>query len=243
MAEQNFKPCIVCGPSGVGKETLLNQLKKLFPNTFGVSVSHTTRNPRFGEIDGVNYHYITREEFKTGIDNQQFIEYLVYADNYYGTTITAVQDVQQQNLICILEIHVNSAKFIKGRQLISANYLFISCNANSSINTKLNTLRQRLIKRNTENSEQIQKRLKAAEEEFKFLEDNPEFFDCVISNDNLEDATKKLIKQFKRWYPSIIPKELHSFVNILIYICTRHGIDKKNSDRSNMSHLGRISLI
>ena len=217
MSQQTFKPCVVCGPSGVGKETLLNQIKKLFPNTFGVSVSHTTRNPRCGEVDGVNYHYITREEFKAGIDNKKFIEHVEYADNYYGTSITAIQDVQHQNLICILEIHVLSAKFIKDRQLVPANYLFISCDDNSSINTKLDTLRQRLIKRNTEKPEQIQKRLKAAEQEFKFLDDNQQFFDCVIYNDNLEESTKKLIKQFKQWYPWIdyddqeaMPKETHS---------------------------------
>jgi len=200
----NIIPCIVCGPSGVGKETLLNKVKELLPNTFGVSVSHTTRKPRAGEIDGVNYHYISREEFQTGIKNSKFIEYLQYADNYYGTSITAIQDVQRKNLICILEIHVSSAQFIKDRALIDANYLFITCNNdNSSIDTKLDTLRERLKGRNTEKPEQIEKRLKASKEEFKFLEDNKDFFDCVISNDNLEESTTKLMKQFKTWYPWI----------------------------------------
>jgi len=206
MSQINLIPCVVCGPSGVGKGTLLKQIKKLLPNTFGVSVSHTTRKPRKGEIDGVNYHYITREEFTKGIENQKFIETKQYADNYYGTSHTAIQDVKQNNLICILEIHVSSAQFIKDRALIDANYLFITCNdenGDSSIDNKLDTLRQRLIKRNTEKPEQIEQRLKAAEEEFKFVEQNQDFFDCIISNDNLEESTAKLIQQFKTWYPWI----------------------------------------
>lgn len=193
----------MCGPSGVGKETLLNKVKQLLPNTFGVSVSHTTRKPRNGEINGVNYHYISRKEFENGIKNKQFIEYLQYADNYYGTSITAIKDVENKNLICILEIHVSSAQFIKDRALIDANYLFITCNGNSSIDTKLNTLRKRLKSRNTEKSQQIEKRLKASKEEFKFLENNKDFFDYVISNDNLQESTAKLIQQFKIWYPWI----------------------------------------
>ena len=192
----------MCGPSGVGKGTLLKRVKELLPDTFGVAVSHTTRKPRPGEIDGVAYNFTTKEEFEKGIKAGHFVEYADVNGNYYGTSIQGIDNVSSQNLICILEIDVQGAKIIKDADKLEAHYLFITCDGG------LETLKKRLMGRNTETEEQIQRRLNTAEKEFKFLEENDKFFECVISNDDLEESAQKLARQFKTWYPWIISDNL-----------------------------------
>lgn len=200
--EINSCPTVVCGPSGVGKGTLLKRVRELLPDTFGVAVSHTTRKPRPGEVDGVAYNFTTREEFEKGIKAGDFVEYADVNGNYYGTSIKGINDVSNKNLICILEIDVQGAKIIKDSSKLDARYLFITCDGG------LETLKKRLTGRNTETEEQIQRRLKTAEKEFKFLEENDGFFDTVISNDDLEESAQKLARQFKAWYPFIIADNL-----------------------------------
>eukprot|EP01084_Bolivina_argentea_P068399 124509_1 len=191
-------PIVICGPSGVGKGTLLKRAKELLPNTFGISISNTTRKPRQGEINGIDYNFININEFENGIKNNEYIEYANINGNYYGTSIESIKYQSNKNKICILEIDVQGAKIICDSNKLNANYLFITANGG------LNTLKQRLKERNTENEKQIQIRLKTAEKEIKFLNENKQFFDCVISNDNLEESVHKLIQQFKIWYPWII---------------------------------------
>eukprot|EP01084_Bolivina_argentea_P320068 555276_1 len=194
----NISPTIVCGPSGVGKGTLLQKVKELLPNTFGVAVSHTTRTPRQGEEDGIAYNFTTNEEFEKGIENGSFVEYSNHNTYYYGTSIQSINNISNENLICILEIDVSGAETIKNSsKLKNAKYLFITCDG------KLDTLKQRLISRNTETDEQIKIRLNKAEKEFTFLNKNNKFFDCIISNDNLDESAFKLAQQFKTWYPFI----------------------------------------
>lgn len=95
---------MISGPSGTGKSTLLKRLFEAHPNTFGFSVSHTTRSPRPGEADGVSYNFVTKETFLALVDNGGFIEHAQFAGNYYGTSVKAVQDVAEKGLICILDI-------------------------------------------------------------------------------------------------------------------------------------------
>lgn len=85
MVKQGPKPLVICGPSGSGKSTLLKRLFKEFPNTFGFSVSHTTRKPREGEENGVHYHFVSVEDMQAGIENGDFIETAVFSGNMYGT--------------------------------------------------------------------------------------------------------------------------------------------------------------
>ena len=126
------------------------------------------------------------------------MEYADVNGNYYGTSIQGIDNVSIQNLICILEIDVQGAKIIKDAGKLEAHYLFITCDEG------LETLKKRLMGRNTETEEQIQRRLNTAEKELKFLEENDKFFECVISNDDLEQSAQKLARQFKTWYPWII---------------------------------------
>jgi guanylate kinase len=79
------RPVVLCGPSGVGKSTLIKQLFSEFTDVFGFSVSHTTRSPRAGEVDGRDYHYVTRDDMERRIKNGVFIETAEYSGNLYGT--------------------------------------------------------------------------------------------------------------------------------------------------------------
>lgn len=85
MVKQGPRPLVICGPSGSGKSTLLKRLFKEFPNTFGFSVSHTTRKPRDGEENGIHYHFVNVEDMQAGIENGEFIETAVFSGNMYGT--------------------------------------------------------------------------------------------------------------------------------------------------------------
>lgn len=85
MVHSGLKALIICGPSGSGKSTLLRRLFDDFPDKFGFSVSHTTRNPRPGEVNGLHYHFTTREEMEAAVQSGEFLESAVFANNMYGT--------------------------------------------------------------------------------------------------------------------------------------------------------------
>jgi len=195
-------PIVVCGPSGVGKGTLLRRARDLLPNTFGVAVSHTTRKPRKGEEDGVHYNFTTKEAFQKGIDAGDFVEFADVNGNFYGTSYQAIDDVSAQNLICILEIDVQGADIIKKADKLDARYLFITAQGG------VDTLKQRLEGRQTETPQQIKRRLDTATKELAFLDANADFFGRVISNDDLEVSVVTLVQQFKQWYPWIITDRL-----------------------------------
>eukprot|EP00066_Takifugu_rubripes_P025227 XP_011614493.1 PREDICTED: guanylate kinase isoform X4 [Takifugu rubripes] len=177
------RPVVLSGPSGAGKSTLLKKLMKEYNNVFGFSVSHTTRNPRPGEENGKDYHYVTRDVMKAGIDKGEFIENAEFSGNMYGTSKAAVQDVQAKNLICILDIDMQGVKNIKKTDL---NPIYISIQPPS-----MEVLEKRLRDRKTESEESLQKRLNAAKNEIEFSK-KPGIFDVVIVNDNLEDAYDQL---------------------------------------------------
>ncbi|XP_068605418.1 guanylate kinase isoform X2 [Brachionichthys hirsutus] len=173
------RPVVISGPSGAGKSTLLKKLMKECENVFGFSVSHTTRNPRPGEEDGKDYHYVTREEMQAGIENGDFIESAEFSGNLYGTSKAAVQAVQAQNLICILDIDMQGVKHIKKTDL---NPIYISIQPPT-----VAVLEKRLRDRKTESEESLERRLKAAAVDMEYSKE-PGVFDAIIVNDKLEDA-------------------------------------------------------
>uniref|UniRef100_A0A3P9HHM0 Guanylate kinase n=1 Tax=Oryzias latipes TaxID=8090 RepID=A0A3P9HHM0_ORYLA len=173
------RPLVFSGPSGAGKSTLLKKLMGEYDSVFGFSVSHTTRKPRPGEQNGIDYHYVSREEMQAGIDNGDFIESAEFSGNLYGTSKAAVQAVQAKNLICILDIDMQGVKNIKKTDL---NPLYISIQPPS-----LEVLEERLRGRKTESEESVQKRLRAAKVDMEFSKE-PNVFDVVIINNNLEEA-------------------------------------------------------
>ena len=142
---------VICGPSGVGKGTLIERLKQDYPHAFGFSVSHTTRGPRPGEEDGVHYHFVTVGQMEADIEAGKFLEYANVHGNFYGTSIAAVESVKKTGKICILDIDVQGARQCRQAQLPGA-YVFVSP-------PSFEALEQRLRGRGTEAEDKIQKRL------------------------------------------------------------------------------------
>ncbi|XP_037642973.1 guanylate kinase isoform X2 [Sebastes umbrosus] len=177
------RPVVISGPSGAGKSTLLKKLMKEYDSVFGFSVSHTTRNPRPGEVNGKDYHYVTREVMQTGIDNGEFIESAVFSGNMYGTSKAAVQEVQAKNLICILDIDMQGVRSIKKTDF---DPIYITVQPPS-----MAVLEKRLRDRKTESEESLQKRLRAAKVDMEFSKE-PGVFDVQIINDKLEEAYGQL---------------------------------------------------
>ncbi|KAJ3564104.1 hypothetical protein NP233_g8519 [Leucocoprinus birnbaumii] len=104
-AHQDFaRPLVLSGPSGVGKSTLLARLFAKYPDSFGFSVSHTTRPPRPGEVDGTHYHFVSHDDFKGLIADGAFIEHAEFSGNFYGTSFATVRGIQAQGKRCILDI-------------------------------------------------------------------------------------------------------------------------------------------
>ena len=165
---------VFSAPSGCGKGTMLAEILK--DNSFHCSVSTTTRQPRTGEIDGVNYFFISKEEFEKKVSNDEFLEYAEYCENFYGTLKTEVDSYLEKGINVILEIEIQGA--MKVRELRpDALFVFIAP-------PSVNELRRRLNKRGTETQAVIEKRIAAAINELPYMDK----YDYVIVNDALEDA-------------------------------------------------------
>jgi len=189
------RPVIFAGPSGVGKGTLIEMLMKRFPDEqFGFSVSHTTRKPREGEVDGVHYNFSTVETMKKEIEEGKFIEYAEVHGNYYGTSVASVEKVQSAGKICILDIDVQGVQSVK-KSTLKPVYLFISP-------PSMEELERRLRGRGTEKEESIQRRLNNASEEMKYGNQAGNF-DCVFVNSDLNATFEDIVSTFKEFYPNL----------------------------------------
>lgn len=175
---------VYSGFSGVGKGTIMKEMLKR-EETFRLSVSATTRAPRPGEVDGREYYFITKEKFLSMIDNDEFLEYAQYADNYYGTPKKAVEDMLDEGYNVFLEIEVQGGVQImeKCPDCIS---IFI-------VPPSLEVLEERLRGRGTETQEVIEKRMKTALVEQGYI---PKY-EFVVKNDLLEDAVNDVINIVK----------------------------------------------
>jgi guanylate kinase len=170
---------VITGPSGVGKGTLIRGLLERVPE-LELSVSATTRPPRPGERDGVDYHFLTEEEFGRRVAEEGFIEHATYSGNRYGTLRSELEQRLQAGVPVVLEIEVQGARQVR-EALPDAVAVFIAP-------PSLDALRARLVGRGTDSAEQVQERLRTAERE---LEAQPEFAHVVV-NDRLEQATEAL---------------------------------------------------
>ena len=177
----NKKLYVISGSSGVGKGTVLKRFLEKNPD-FMLSVSCTTRTPREGEIDGVNYFFLSKDEFKNCIDNNKFLEWAEFAGNFYGTKKKFINQCLAEGKNIILEIDTQGALKVK-KQMPESVLIFICP-------PSLETLENRLRGRHTEDEETIQKRLKEVKEELKRAEN----FDYKIVNDNLENTVSELEK-------------------------------------------------
>lgn len=170
---------VITGPSGVGKGTLIRQLRDRIPE-LELSVSATTRAPRAGEADGVDYHFLDPAEFDRRVDSGGFVEWAEYSGNKYGTLRSELDRRVSAGRPVLLEIEVQGARQV-AEAMPEALRIFIAP-------PSAETLRTRLVGRGTDAMEQIDRRLQVAEEE---LAAKPEF-PVVVVNDRLEDAIEHL---------------------------------------------------
>lgn len=170
---------VVSAPAGCGKDTILNELLKR-TDSAGYAVSATTRAPREGEINGVHYHFLTREEFERRIAEKEVLEYTEYCGNYYGTLRKSVNDLLEAGKDAILKIEVEGAMNIKA-QFPEACLVFI-------LPPSWEVLEKRLRDRGTETEEKIIERTKQARNEVGFAKN----YDYLIVNDALENAVDDL---------------------------------------------------
>ena len=167
---------VITGPSGVGKGTLIRLLLDRFPR-MALSVSATTRAPRPGERDGVDYRFLGPQEFQRRIDNDEFLEWAEYAGHRYGTLKSELdRDVD----ILVLEIEVQGARQVRER-VPDAVSVFIAPPSEEA-------LRTRLVGRGSDPPEQVERRLAVAREELAARDE----FDHVVVNDDLDQAVQDL---------------------------------------------------
>ena len=171
---------VYSGFSGVGKGTIMKEMLKR-EESFRLSVSATTRAPRPGEVDGREYYFITKEKFLSMIDNDEFLEYAQYADNYYGTPQKAVEDMLNEGYNVFLEIEVQG-----GVQIMEK---CPDCLSIFIVPPSLEVLEQRLRGRGTETEEVIEKRMKTALVEQGYTSQ----YDFVVENDIVEKTVDDII--------------------------------------------------
>lgn len=174
------KLILFSGPSGSGKTTIVHHLLKTIPS-LGFSISATTRTIRPNEKNGVDYYFLTKEDFKNKIDNGEFLESEeVYKDLFYGTLRSEVERIWSENKSVIFDIDVIGALNIKKIYGDSALAVIV-------VPPSMEKLKERLQKRATENEESFAKRIEKAEHELTYKKQ----FDKIIVNDDLEDSFKE----------------------------------------------------
>ncbi len=172
---------VLSGPSGAGKSTIIHAASDAI-GEFYFSVSTTTREPREGEINGVDYYFVSKKEFEEGIKRGEFLEYAIVHGNYYGTSLLPVKKALSEGKLVIFDIDVQGHRLVReamGDIVVSA---FITP-------PTLNELEKRLQLRCSDLPEVIQKRIQNAKEEIKAIHE----YDFVIINDTIEDAKNAFI--------------------------------------------------
>jgi guanylate kinase len=180
---------VITGPSGVGKGTLIRGLLERIPE-LELSTSATTRKPRPGEQDGVEYHFLTPEQFDQHVEAGDFVEHAMYSGNRYGTLRSELERRVRAGAPVVLEIEVQGARQVR-ESIPGAVAVFIAP-------PSLDALRARLVGRGTDSREDVDQRLRTAERE---LEAQPEFAHVVV-NDRLEQATEELEGIVRRGLPA-----------------------------------------
>ena len=170
---------VVSGFSGAGKGTVLSKVLEKRTDLY-YSVSFTTRAPRTGEQDGVNYHFVTREAFQERIDRGEFLEYAEYVGNFYGTSMAVIREKLDQGVDVILEIEIQGARKIK-KKFPEAVLVFVTA-------PSMEELKERLVGRGTETAVVIHQRLARAAQEAEGVDE----YDYLLVNDQLEDAVDRL---------------------------------------------------
>ena len=170
---------VISGPSGAGKDTVVNKLKEINDNIW-VSISCTSRLPRGSEVDGKDYFFLTKEQFEEKINNNEFLEYAVYNDNYYGTPLYKINEKLNEGVDVILVIEVQGALYVK-QHVKDAIFIFI-------MPPSMEELKNRLVNRKTESKDKILNRFKTAYNEINEITK----YNYVVVNDEIEFAANKV---------------------------------------------------
>ncbi len=188
---------IISGPSGCGKSTLLKEVYKNISDYY-FSISTTTRAPRIGEENGVDYFFVTKEEFEADIKNDDFLEYAKVHDNYYGTSLKPINKALEEGKSVIFDIDVQGHEIVRSKLDSIVTSVFITTPSLEVLETRLNS-------RNTDSVEIIEKRIKNAKGEVEYFQD----YDYLIINDNLEIAAKQLVSiaNITRIKSTLFPKD------------------------------------
>ena len=200
---------VVSGPSGAGKDTIVNELKKINKNIW-VSISMTTRDKRPGDIEDVSYYFVTKEEFEKRIKEDKFLEYAEYNGNYYGTPKDKIQDKLNAGIDVILVIEIQGA--LKVKKLIEdAIFIFI-------LPPSLHELKNRLINRKSESIDKIIDRFKTAYKEINEVTK----YNYVVVNDDIHKAVEKAnsillsercrVDRIEEIYLNNIEEEMHELL-------------------------------
>tara|TARA_B100000579_G_scaffold409823_1_gene399182 strand:+ start:699 stop:1289 length:591 start_codon:yes stop_codon:yes gene_type:complete len=172
---------VLSSPSGAGKTTLTKKIQQKY-NSFRISVSHTTRKPRTNEVDGVDYYFVSEKEFQKLINNGEFYEYAKIFGNYYGTSKKTVNELIKKNDI-IFDIDWQGTKQLSKFKELNLIKIYL-------LPPNKNELKERLIKRNQDSPQEVQKRFKAFDEDIKHWAD----YDYVIINKDLENCYQQIEK-------------------------------------------------
>ena len=170
---------ILSSPSGAGKTTITKKIQQKY-QSFKISVSHTTRKPRPNEVHGVDYFFISHDEFKKKIDEKEFYEYAKIFDNYYGTSKKTVDQIIKNNDI-IFDIDWQGTKQLSKFKNLKLIKIYL-------IPPNKNELKTRLIKRNQDSKREVERRFKAFDEDIQHWKD----YDYIIINENLENCYKQI---------------------------------------------------
>lgn len=171
---------VLSGPSGVGKGTVRKAIFSQDDIAFEYSISMTTRSPREGEVDGVDYFFKSKEEFEELIKKGKLLEYAEFVGNYYGTPVDYVQETLNNGKDVFLEIEVEGAKQVR-RKFPDGLFIFLAP-------PSLSELRNRIMTRGTESEEVINNRLSVAKEEIEMMH----LYDYVVENDTVDSAVERI---------------------------------------------------
>lgn len=172
---------LLSGPSGCGKSSLLKEVYKVIDNYY-FSISTTTREPRVGEQDGVDYYFVSKEEFEKDIDNGDFLEWAEVHGNYYGTSLKPINKALSESKLVIFDIDVQGFEQVIKKLKAITTTVFITT-------PTITELEKRLYTRNTDSQEVIEKRIKNAKIEIEYIDQ----YDYFIVNDDLKIASSQLV--------------------------------------------------
>jgi len=179
LESQEGQLFVISAPSGTGKNTIIEMVRKDLKG-LGYSISHTTRAPRKGEIDGVHYYFIGKKEFEKMIQAQEFVEWAAVYDQLYGTSISSLRNAQVSGKDVLLDLDLQGARHIKERFPDSTSIFIVP--------PSLQTLRERLEKRSSYDGTDIDLRMTEAVQEIRECRN----FDFLIVNDDIRQAVKEV---------------------------------------------------